>query len=433
MATADVSTNRPEDKVKLRDEWLARLSDLVETVRGWAEELDWSTRRIEAKMEDSEIGTYKAPALILQRETVRAILEPIGRAAPADGYRRFLYHAGLRRYRAALLLRRSVALASHVSPNAGCGSRTPGPAALQGDVPVRPRSDDPKCRMNLHGWIRRIRSSNSTIRRRGSPSTGCWIEARRDPTIFGSDLKLHDIVNASGRLEGTYIIRLFAEFETGLRLFWATIRETEPPTQHLLDGIAARRESRLIASRTPMRCESIGTPWCMSGTKEWPRSRSRRPGDICAATSRSCRQPGDPTGHVRPCLASPAAPVARRPRASSGRDQVGEPASGREKPAGNQKKGDLGRGRLDLGHPRLALPDPIGQSLLREVVILAQPAPSDAAADHQPGLDDLPLFLGQLQEVGGVPDSSAKTSGLFASNQSYAITPCLRSLSTVSS
>jgi hypothetical protein len=33
---------------------------------------------------------------------------------------------------------------------------------------------------------------------------------------------------------------LFAEFETGLRLYWATIRETEPPTQHLLDGIAAR-------------------------------------------------------------------------------------------------------------------------------------------------------------------------------------------------
>ena len=45
----------------------------------------------------------------------------------------------------------------------------------------------------------------------------------------------------SVRLEGTYVIRLFAEFETGLRLYWATIRQTEPPTQHLLDGIAARR------------------------------------------------------------------------------------------------------------------------------------------------------------------------------------------------
>jgi hypothetical protein len=82
MATADTSTKPAEDKEKLRDDWLARLSDLVETVRGWAEELDWSTRRIETKMEDLEIGDYKAPALIIQKETVRAILEPIGRSAP---------------------------------------------------------------------------------------------------------------------------------------------------------------------------------------------------------------------------------------------------------------------------------------------------------------------------------------------------------------
>jgi hypothetical protein len=82
MATVDTPTNLSDDKEKLRDEWLARLSDLVETVRGWAQELDWSTRRIETKMEDLEIGDYKAPALIIQKETVRAILEPIGRSAP---------------------------------------------------------------------------------------------------------------------------------------------------------------------------------------------------------------------------------------------------------------------------------------------------------------------------------------------------------------
>ena len=82
MATADTPTNVAEDKERLRDEWLARLSDLVESVRGWAEELDWSTRRIETRMDDREIGDYKAPALIIQKETVRAILQPIGRSAP---------------------------------------------------------------------------------------------------------------------------------------------------------------------------------------------------------------------------------------------------------------------------------------------------------------------------------------------------------------
>ena len=78
MATVET----PTDQEKLRDEWLNRLSDLVETIRGWAQDLDWSTRRIEKKMEDSQLGTYKAPALVLQKETVRALLEPIAHSAP---------------------------------------------------------------------------------------------------------------------------------------------------------------------------------------------------------------------------------------------------------------------------------------------------------------------------------------------------------------
>ena len=69
MATAETSTNQAEDQEKLREEWLERLSGLVETVRGWAQDLDWSTRQIEKKMEDSRLGTYKAPAILLQKET----------------------------------------------------------------------------------------------------------------------------------------------------------------------------------------------------------------------------------------------------------------------------------------------------------------------------------------------------------------------------
>jgi hypothetical protein len=82
MATAETSTNQAEDQERLREEWFGRLSDLVETVRNWAQELDWSTRRIEKKMGDSRLGTYKAPALLLQKETVRVLLEPIARFAP---------------------------------------------------------------------------------------------------------------------------------------------------------------------------------------------------------------------------------------------------------------------------------------------------------------------------------------------------------------
>jgi hypothetical protein len=66
--------------------WLDCLGRLVADVQRWAGELDWSTRLISKKMKDSRLGTYSAPALLIQKETVRVLLDPIGRSAPgADG------------------------------------------------------------------------------------------------------------------------------------------------------------------------------------------------------------------------------------------------------------------------------------------------------------------------------------------------------------
>jgi hypothetical protein len=70
------------ERVRLLHDWLCRLSTLVATVESWAKELGWSTRRIEKPMKDSEIGEYRAPALLLQEETIRIMLEPIGRSSP---------------------------------------------------------------------------------------------------------------------------------------------------------------------------------------------------------------------------------------------------------------------------------------------------------------------------------------------------------------
>jgi hypothetical protein len=63
--------------------------------------------------------------------------------------------------------------------------------------------------------------------------------AHRDPTVLRGDLRYREIVRASENLEGTYIIRLFAEFETGLRLYWDRARGTNPRTRDLLEGLAA--------------------------------------------------------------------------------------------------------------------------------------------------------------------------------------------------
>lgn len=70
------------EHVVARHEWLEKLSKLVATVKRWAEEFEWATRAVEKKMEDAEIGSYRAPALLMQQETIRLFLEPVSRDAP---------------------------------------------------------------------------------------------------------------------------------------------------------------------------------------------------------------------------------------------------------------------------------------------------------------------------------------------------------------
>ncbi len=65
--------------------------------------------------------------------------------------------------------------------------------------------------------------------------------ARRDPTTLLNQVEFRDLTRASAALEGSYLIRMFAEFETELRLCWGTIRDTHPPMRDLLDGLAAIR------------------------------------------------------------------------------------------------------------------------------------------------------------------------------------------------
>ena len=64
-----------------------------------------------------------------------------------------------------------------------------------------------------------------------------------DPSILPRGLKVRDVRAMADNLEATYIIRLFAAFETGLRSYWGTHRTTTPPTRDLIIGIAALRET----------------------------------------------------------------------------------------------------------------------------------------------------------------------------------------------
>lgn len=69
-------------RASILHEWLDRLTNLVRAIDGWASELGWSTRVIDKKLEDAQIGKYACPALLMQEGTDRILLEPVGRTAP---------------------------------------------------------------------------------------------------------------------------------------------------------------------------------------------------------------------------------------------------------------------------------------------------------------------------------------------------------------
>jgi hypothetical protein len=58
----------------------------VNEIRQWAVEMEWSAKEVSKAMEDSAIGNYTAPGLLLQKEFTKVLLEPIARSAPgAEG------------------------------------------------------------------------------------------------------------------------------------------------------------------------------------------------------------------------------------------------------------------------------------------------------------------------------------------------------------
>lgn len=65
-----------------RKEWIGHVAGLVAQVEQWAGDLGWSTRRIEKRLDDSRIGKHNIPALVMQHDLARTILEPISRSGP---------------------------------------------------------------------------------------------------------------------------------------------------------------------------------------------------------------------------------------------------------------------------------------------------------------------------------------------------------------
>ena len=71
---------RPKDRAV----WIDRVTALVGQVEQWAKELGWSTRRVEKSLDDAWVGKHVVPALLMQEDTHRVLLEPVGRSSPGS-------------------------------------------------------------------------------------------------------------------------------------------------------------------------------------------------------------------------------------------------------------------------------------------------------------------------------------------------------------
>lgn len=93
-------------------------------------------------------------------------------------------------------------------------------------------------------WIRRVRAVEREYNAVRFAMNRLLNALKQDPGSLSGDLRMRDLYVAEAHLEGTYIIRLFAEFETCLRKFWevASQKTTQPRMRDLIDGIRARRQ-----------------------------------------------------------------------------------------------------------------------------------------------------------------------------------------------
>ncbi len=83
---ADQPRQRPEGWEGIRDEWIVAVKSLVDEVESWCKELGLATRRSSKAMDDSRLGGYALPMLLMQDQSLRFLLEPIARFIPGgDG------------------------------------------------------------------------------------------------------------------------------------------------------------------------------------------------------------------------------------------------------------------------------------------------------------------------------------------------------------
>ncbi len=93
-------------------------------------------------------------------------------------------------------------------------------------------------RFDWHERIKAIEREYWSVRRAVDRLSA---DVARDPNALGEGRNPRDLRSANENLQGTYLVRMFAEFETGIRSFWRTIRpRARTQTETLLNRVGDR-------------------------------------------------------------------------------------------------------------------------------------------------------------------------------------------------
>ncbi len=97
----------------------------------------------------------------------------------------------------------------------------------------------PHSRSDWFSRIKAVELEYAAVRQAVGPFLA---KAKADPTILQGGVRVRDAQTALNQLESTYIVRIFAVFESGLRSFWTTRKRSNPKTRDLLNSIAGMKE-----------------------------------------------------------------------------------------------------------------------------------------------------------------------------------------------
>ena len=226
-----------ENWEQVRDEWVAAVERLTGDAESWARGQGWAARREPKTVMEDRLGQYAAPRLLIHSPAGRLLLDPIARYVPGARRCRVLCLTFLRFVPDHADGRRLAPVRGrgdgHSPALVGVGLSGSGPPAVR-----------------VRAMTRKRQSASSALRRRARASGG----GRRREPIGGTPsrrpglrpqrrMALPRRPEPSRNLEGTFLLRLFAEFESGTRDAWlkAFGRTTHPPTRDLLEAVARLR------------------------------------------------------------------------------------------------------------------------------------------------------------------------------------------------